>query len=295
MLPLFKKLCVLTLALFALPSYALNVVTSIKPIGMITEELMIGVAQPTVLLGSNTSPHDYALRPSDVKTLKDADLVIWFGEGLEAFLEPVLENNPNALELASLPSKPFFEFSEHHHDDGHNHGNLDPHFWLGVDVVKAAASGIVDRLIVLDAKNKQQYQHNLATFIEKLEQSKSEIEQQLSPVIDEPYYVFHDAYGYFERQFGLSHEGYFTVSPERKPGAKTLVAIKRALSQFDHVCVFKEPQFEPAIIRSITRGTNAEIGTLDPVAGDLSVEPGSYFKFIHSIADSFYNCLTVKK
>ncbi len=73
--------------MLALPAHAVTVLTSIKPIQMITTELTDGVTTPDVLLQSNASPHDYALRPSDVKKVSSADLVIWFGHDLEPFLE----------------------------------------------------------------------------------------------------------------------------------------------------------------------------------------------------------------
>lgn len=105
------------------------------------------------------------------------------------------------------------------------------------------------------------------------------------------YYVFHDAYGYFEQDYGLNHLGQFTVSPERKPGAKTLIKIKKALAKGDAKCVFSEPQFTPAVVESVTRGSQAKQGVLDPIGTGIQVGPGSYFTFIQSITDSFTECL----
>lgn len=78
-------------ALFAQSASAIEVLTSIKPIQMITYELMLGTGTPDVLLPSGASPHDYALRPSDVKRIQQADLVIWFGQDLEPFMSKLLE------------------------------------------------------------------------------------------------------------------------------------------------------------------------------------------------------------
>lgn len=74
-------------AILTLPAHAVTVLTSIKPIQMITTELTEGVTAPDVLLQNNASPHDYALRPSDVQKVAAADLVIWYGHDLEPFLE----------------------------------------------------------------------------------------------------------------------------------------------------------------------------------------------------------------
>ncbi len=69
----------------ALPAHA-NVVASIKPVGFIASAIADGVTPVEVLLPDGASEHDYALRPSDVKRLQNADLVVWVGPEMEAFM-----------------------------------------------------------------------------------------------------------------------------------------------------------------------------------------------------------------
>ncbi len=64
----------------------LKVVTSIKPVHSLVAAVMAGVANPYLIMRTNTSPHDYSLKPSDATTLERAQLVFWMGEGLETFL-----------------------------------------------------------------------------------------------------------------------------------------------------------------------------------------------------------------
>ncbi|CAM3940945.1 High-affinity zinc uptake system protein ZnuA precursor [Vibrio aerogenes CECT 7868] len=278
--------------LISYPSLAMNVLTSVKPIQLICYELMAGVSEPDVLLAANTSPHDYALRPSDVKRIRKADLIIWFGEGLEPFLTKSLSRHPNVLTISQLPDIHFRHFEHGHEDDGHHHhGNIDPHFWLGIDVVRDVATAISKRLVAADPKHAERYQTNLSDFIRKLDKTDTEIKHSLASVHEQPYYVFHDAYGYFEKRYGLNNIGHFTVNPDRKPGAKTLVQIRRVLSQQQGVCIFSEPQFLPAVIHSVTRGTHAKQGTLDPLATNIEVSPGGYFHFIEHITKQFTDCL----
>ena len=108
-----KKIALLfMLSMLSLPSYAITVLTSIKPIQMITTELMLGVGTPEVLVPNNASPHDYALRPSDVKRISHADLVIWYGHDLESFLEKIINNKGQSLEISvieGLALRPFDE------------------------------------------------------------------------------------------------------------------------------------------------------------------------------------------
>ncbi len=277
--------------------WASDILTSIKPIQMITHELTAEVSEPDVLLSANASPHDYALRPSDVKRIHQASLVIWFGPDLEPFLEKVLSSHPNVLTLNSIPNLNLRAYSaeelEHGHDDGHHHhGTHDPHFWLGIEQAKQVATAIAQRLSETDPEHAKQYASNLKRFVQQADETDSAIRAQLADVKSVPYYVFHDAYDYFEQRYGLNNLGHFTVSPDRKPGAKTLIAIRKSLADNQAKCVFSEPQFQPAVIETVVRGSHAHIGVLDPLGTQVPVKAGSYFAFLHQLSDSYAQCLS---
>ncbi len=292
---MFSRISLL-LSLTALPisSWANTILTSIKPIQMITHELTLGVTEPQVLRSANASPHDYALRPSDVKTIRSSNLVIWFGKDLEPFLDKVLSQQDHVLTLSQIPNLKLRAYGEeeHHHDDGHDHGTHDPHFWLGVEQVEQVANAIAQKLIDMDSEHKDIYAKNLNEFVASLHMTDEQIAAKLESVKQQPYYVFHDAYDYFEHHYGLNNIGHFTVSPDRKPGAKTLIGIRKALAANEAKCVFSEPQFQPAVIESVVRGSDAKTGVLDPLGMDIPVKQGSYFAFLNSMSDSFYNCLS---
>jgi len=245
------------------------------------------------LLSSTASPHDYALKPSDVRKINQADLIVWFGEGLEPFLKHIIRRKESSevITLSELPNVHYRKFGEEHHDDGHHHGTLNPHFWLSPEVAKQVAIALVDKLNQIDPSNQAVYKKNLLRFVETLHETDSQIRAILSPLKNKPYFVFHDAYRYFESYYHLNNLGHFTVSPERKPGAKTLVHIRRTLSKYHHVCIFSEPQFTPAVIKSVTRGTDAKVGYLDPLGTDIAVKDHSYFVFLKGIAIQLQTCL----
>ncbi|WP_268809870.1 zinc ABC transporter substrate-binding protein ZnuA [Vibrio parahaemolyticus] len=280
-------------AMLTLPAQAITVLTSIKPIQLMVTELTEGVTTPEVLVQSNASPHDYSLRPSDVKKVASADVVIWYGHDLEPFLEKVVSNRSSTLTLSEIPNLALREFdSEHSHDhDGHDHGSHDPHFWLGIKPVKQVAQAVVNKLVEIDTANAKTYSNNLVKFEEQLAAKDKEIEQQLAPVKNQGYFVFHDAYGYFEERYQLNNLGHFTVTPDRKPGAKTLIQIRKTLGSGNVACVFSEPQFTPAVVESVMRGSDVAKGELDPLGSVIKVEPGSYFNLLGNMADSFEQCL----
>ncbi|AZL84199.1 zinc ABC transporter substrate-binding protein ZnuA [Aliivibrio salmonicida] len=290
----FIALCLCTL--LSAQAQAMNVLSSVKPINLIVQELTNGVSESSYLVPQSASPHDYALRPSDIKKIKNADMIIWYGNDLEPFLSKVLADQKNVITISEFSSVDFYHFDQHgddaHAEESGHHHNTDPHFWLGPKEALGVAKEITVQLIKIDPLNKDQYKSNLAAFENKLAQAVETISKQLKPVQSKGYFVFHDAYGYFERYFGMNNLGHFTVSPDRKPGAKTLINIKKSLLNQQAVCVFSEPQFEPAIVTTITRGTEVHKGELDPLAIQQADENGAYFIFLSTISNELSRCLS---
>ncbi len=296
---------------------AMEVLTTIKPLQLIASAITEGGPAPELLLPPGSSPHDYALRPSDVRRVNQADLVVWIGPELEGFLTPLLASQPNSLPLlaqidlddhadhadhtdhADHDTRPASGHDAHDsdkitvgdHDDEHDHHGVDTHIWLDPHRAEQMATLLAERLSQLDPANSERYRKNLAAFRAGLEETDRQVAARLAPAAGIGYFVFHDAYGYWEDHYQLPSLGYFTVNPERAPGAKTLTSIHQALKQSRAQCVFAEPQFRPAVINAVARNTDARIGILDPLGAAIEVGPRGYFGFMHQLANAMAACL----
>ncbi len=291
-----------------LSSASAAVMTSIRPLGFIASAIADGVTPTEVLLPDGASPHDFALRPSDIQRLRSADLVLWVGPDMEAFLNKALVpiSATRKLAVSELPAvKPLLmkgeEDDDHEHageahnhaddDHGHHHGEYNMHVWLSPEIAKVTAIAIHDRLLELMPQNKDKLDANLRQFENLLTQTDKNVGNMLTPVQGKGYFVFHDAYGYFEKHYGLSPLGHFTVNPEIQPGAQRLHQIRTQLVEQKAVCVFAEPQFRPAVINAVAKGTKVRSGTLDPLGIGIALEKDSYGKFLTQLSNQYVSCL----
>ena len=291
-----------------LSSASAAVVTTIRPLGFIASAIADGVTPTEVLLPDGASPHDFALRPSDIQRLRSADLVLWVGPDMEAFLTKALVpiSATRKLAISELPAvKPLLmkgeEDDDHDHageahnhaddDHGHHHGEYNMHVWLSPEVAKVTAIAIHDRLLELMPQNKDKLDANLRQFENLLTQTDKNVGNMLTPVQGKGYFVFHDAYGYFEKHYGLSPLGHFTVNPEIQPGAQRLHQIRTQLVEQKAVCVFAEPQFRPAVITAVATGTTVRSGTLDPLGIGIALGKDSYGKFLTQLSSQYVSCL----
>jgi|UniRef100_A6VUC4 zinc transport system substrate-binding protein len=323
---------ILALGVSALSPLALAkpvIVTSIKPVSMVVAAIAGDKADIEQIVSSTASPHDFAMRPSDLKKIINADTVVWVGESLERFLEKPLENagkEESSIEWLALDGMALHNFAkEHHHDEdeedhdheghddhdheghdhhvadgnheehegheGHHHDGVDPHVWLSPDNVKVLAKAVTARLVSLDSANAGYYQDNLAAFEKGLSAKDAEIRKALNKVSKVPYIVFHDGYSYFEQHYGLSHAGEITVSPERKPGAKKVAEIRHEIQENKVQCVFSEPQFSPAIVKTLLEGSDVKTAPLDPLGSKVKMGTNAYFSFLDNLSGQFLSCL----
>lgn len=284
-----------------------NITVSIKPLHSLVAGVMQGVAEPKLLVQGGASPHDYHLKPSDTRSLNAAQVVFWIGPDLETFLVKPLHNLKakvravaliDAPGVAVLPLREGGVWESHHHDhQAHEHddhdGSHDAHIWLDPINAIAMVRQIVTVLSEMDAVHQPVYQRNGAALIERLNQLHQQLGVELAPIREQPYIVFHDAYQYFEQRYGLNAVGSVVLSPEQRPGAKRVAEIQARIRDRKVVCVFSEPQFQPALVETVITGSSARRGVLDPEGGaELTAGPDAYFQLLQRLSSSLRTCLS---
>lgn len=267
---------------------------------------MEGVGYPDLLLGGGETPHSYALRPSHSRMLASADIIIRIGDGFEGFLKKPLRSlarRATILQLDVLPGVVRYanrdggDRHEHdHHDHQHNtaggpDSGIDPHLWLHTGNAVVILRAISAALSKADPENAPVYKGNAARGAIRLRALKMEIDRIVAPVRDRPYFVFHDAWQYFDREFRLHGGGAIAISPERKPGARRLAETRERIRATGARCVFAEPQFPPALVKTVIRGTAARLAFLDPLGAGLVNGPGQYSVLMRNLANGIATCL----
>lgn len=285
-------------SLLAVPAQAeVRVLTSIKPLQLIAAAVQDGAGSPDVLLPPGASPHDYALRPSDVRRLREAALFYWVGPDLEVFLGRVLEGREQpsvALQrLAGLHLRHFdgTPAGDEEHDAAHRPGSLDAHLWLAPDNARAIAARMAADLAAADPGNAARYRANLAAFEQRLAATDTRLKTRLAPLAAKPFFVFHEGFDYFEEAYGLRHAGVFAVSAEVQPGARHVAAMRERLKAAGPSCVFSEPPLRPRLAQTLSDGLPVRLAELDALGFDLPAQAGSYEQLLERLGAGLAGCL----
>ncbi|MBV4464719.1 zinc ABC transporter substrate-binding protein ZnuA [Pseudomonas sp. SWRI79] len=278
-----------------------KVLTSIKPLQLIAAAVQDGIAVPEVLLPPGASPHNYALRPSDVRKVQSVELVYWIGPDMEGFLPRVLTGRtlPSIAvqDLPGLKLRHFAEDTHSHaeeadeHDHDHRPGNLDAHLWLSPINARVIATKIATDLSAVDPANAARYQSNLKAFDERLDALDLRLKARLAGIAGKPYFVFHEAFDYFEDAYGLKHTGVFSVAAEVQPGAQHVAAMRTRLQEVGKTCVFSEPPLRPRLAETLVAGLPVKLAELDALGGYTPATAQGYEQLLEKLGNDLAGCL----
>ncbi len=265
-----------------------SVVVSIPPLHALVAGVMEGVGQPYLLVPAGASPHAQGLRPADARRLELARVVFWLGEPLEAFLVRPLRTLPREAEIVALIEAEGLILLPPR--DGIGSG-IDPHVWLDPVNAIAMVRAMAQTLARVDPPHGRRYDANATRLIARIEGLDRDLATLLAPVRRLPYVVFHDAYGYFEDRYELASIGAVALDPGRTASARRVADIRQRLRDGGALCVFTEPQFEPRLIATLTEGTAARVGVLDPLGVGSRPGADAYFELMTRLATSLRDCL----
>jgi zinc transport system substrate-binding protein len=292
---------------------------------------MYGTGTPQLIIPAGSSPHGYAMRPSQARAVQSADVVFWIGEDLTPWFEERLETlAPNAVtsellhvdgtELLAFRQGVAFEAhdddhgdehedehgdedahdehdehdeNEAHDDDhdAHDHDGVDPHAWLSPNNAKLWLDHIAQTLLTSDPENAALYQENAETAKAAIDVAVDGIKAKLVGDAG-AFIVFHDAYQYFETSFGLTASAAVSLGDAAAPGPARIREIHELVQQGDVVCAFSEPQFNQRLLETVLEGTEAKIAVLDPLGTEISEGRDFYPMLLTSMGNAMAGCIT---
>ena len=286
-----------------------GVVVTIKPLHSLVSGVVGNTGKTHLLVSGNSSPHGFKFKPSQVKLLNNASIVFYIGDSFETFLEKAFQSIPGEVvktpvaEKARLKLLPYrkggvWEEDKHEGHDHSNHGGEehddhaggDMHVWLdptnAVKMVKAITRVLSD----VYPENRDAYKANARNYVRKIMALDSEVTAALSNSKKYPFIVFHDAYQYFEKHYGLNGVGSITFDPHDFPSPKRIKEIRSKLNETGASCVFSEPQFSDRLVRTVIKGTKINTALVDPLGSNIQDGPDLYLDLLKDMSKSFQKC-----
>jgi zinc transport system substrate-binding protein len=259
-----------------------RILVSNKPLALIAAATY-PVDQIDILVPDGMSPHDYSLRPSDIVKIRQADKILWAGDHMEPYLAKFAAKSVK-------DSKTEWLDATHLMEDMGLYGS-DPHVWLSPELAIEISKRIAEWHPAVKQLDKEQVQKDHQDFANGLTTLVAASKAQLAPLKHNGFFVFHQAYDYWFKAIDIEQLGAFTLSPERKPGARHVQNMRNQLQNKEVTCVLSEPQFSPALINTVVNGLPIQQGELDPLAGASVLTKTAYIDWLSDMTKTLAECL----
>lgn len=259
-----------------------QIVATIFPIYMFSKAVVGENTEVEILIPPGTSIHEYQAKPTDVRAIAEAEILVKNGLGIEEYLDKLIAAADNSQLKQIDTSKGIETIEEEEHEEeheGHNHhhhheyGN--PHLWLDPVRAQQQVINIRDGLIDADSNNAEKYAANAAVYIQKLQELDREFQTRLTPMQGCKFIAFHDAYPYLAKRYNLEQMAVVEL-PEDSIAPRDLQRIINAAKEFKVKGFLSESGVDDSRIAQISKDLGLPVKVLDPIeTGPL--DPQHYF------------------
>jgi ABC-type Zn uptake system ZnuABC Zn-binding protein ZnuA len=273
------------------PQAAIAVVATTTVFGDMVHNVGGDQVEVTSLVPKNGDVHTFAPKPSDIRAVAQARLVVMNGLGLDDWMEKTLTNtsaaNTTVLKLAvDLPGVTLLP--------GEDPGTQNPHLFMDVRYAKVYVERIRDALMRVDPEHAARYDANATGYLARLDVLDAYVRQQVSkiPEANRRIVTFHDAFPYFARAYGITIVGVAVPAPGQDPSAGYTAQLVDAIRAAHVKAIFSESQFPTRLVDQLRSETGVKVvaDLYDDAIGDPPVT--SYEAIIRWDTDQFVQALS---
>jgi ABC-type Zn uptake system ZnuABC Zn-binding protein ZnuA len=223
------------------------------------------------ILQPNSDPHSSEPRPSDARSVAEADVVLQSGGDLDSWLDGLVENAggdaPRVELIQAVETLPGGEANggEHAGEEVHDHGDsADPHWWQDPRNAVAAVAAIRDALIAADPDGRATYEAGAGAYTERLRRLDRDVASCIRqvPPARRKLVTTHDALGYYADRYGVEVVGALipSLSTAAQPSAGDTQELVDQIEEQQVAAIFPESSIDPKLERAVARETGATVG-----------------------------------
>jgi zinc transport system substrate-binding protein len=274
-----------------------SVLASFYPLQFVTEQVGGDRVSVDSLTPPGAEPHDVELSPAQVSRVDRADLVVYLS-GFQAAVDDAVEQTSPAHVVDAADVEELLTPAQEHADEhgldegdgeeGHDHGTLDPHFWLDPSRMPAFVDAVADGLTAVDPEGADVYRANAAALTTRFHDLDQRYADGLATCETRTFVTSHAAFGYLADRYDLEQVGISGLDPDAEPSPARLAAVEKIARQEHVTTIFFESLVSPKVARTLADDLGIQAAVLDPIEG-VTADDADYF----SIADDNLAALRV--
>ena len=283
-----------------------SIASSIRPIAMLLSAVTGDETSVNILLPGNMSPHDYRLKFSDIKLIKESELFFWIGPNLESGISKAVKTHgtTNIIKLMDIDDlswpKTTTELSHSHTDHNHGHDNeyesyegvkdnRDPHIWLNPKNAVAIVATINELLAKKYPEKKEIFEKNTNNFEASLKSLNIVIRERLGEIKHKGFLVAHDGYRHFVDFYDLNQLGVVDLTDDISSSAKHKGNLNKLIDKTS--CIFTDPQHTSKAANQLAKKFDIKSRELDLLGHNIPLGKKSYIDFLSKLSETVVECL----
>jgi len=283
-----------------------SIASSIRPIAMLLSAVTGDETSVNILLPGNMSPHDYRLKFSDIKLIKESELFFWIGPNLESGISKAVKTHgtTNIIKLMDIDDlswpKTTTELSHSHTDHNHGHDNeyesyegvkdnRDPHIWLNPKNAVAIVATINELLAKKYPEKKEIFEKNTNNFEASLKSLNIVIRERLEEIKHKGFLVAHDGYRHFVDFYDLNQLGVVDLTDDISSSAKHKGNLNKLIDKTS--CIFTDPQHTSKAANQLAKKFDIKSRELDLLGHNIPLGKKSYIDFLSKLSETVVECL----
>ena len=250
-----------------------SVVASFYPLQYVAERVAGDHAAVEALTSPGQEPHDLELTFKKTVEVAEADVVV-FLSGFQPAVDDAVEQGGSehvvdAADVADLrqAAESEEEHASHADEEAHDHGALDPHFWLDPTRLATVADAVEEQLAEADPGHADDYAANLAALQDDLTALDDDLRSGLEDCRVDTIVVSHNAFAYFAERYGLHVESINGMTPDAEPSPAHLAQLSDLIETEGITTVFSETLATRELADTLAGDLGLGTAVLDPVEG----------------------------
>ncbi|HRH31840.1 MAG TPA: zinc ABC transporter substrate-binding protein [bacterium] len=253
-------------------------VTTIYPLQNFVERVGGDFVYVSNVIPAGTEPHDYEPSPRDVSDVRQADLLVYVGQGIDAW---AADAGPDITQNGGLTLS-----AERIAGVDADAENADPHVWLDPVIAQDIVRAIEQALIALDPDHATDYSTQADAYLAELVALDADYAHGLEKCELNDIIVAHDAFGYLARRYNFVIHPISGLSPESEPSVRDLTNLARDAKKLDIQTIFFETLVSPELAETLARELHAETAVLNPLEGLSAEELASGKDYVSVMRDN---------
>lgn len=263
----------------------IQVLASFYPLQYVAEEIGGDLVSVSSLTPAGAEPHDLELSPAHARSVGEADLVVYLSDFQPAVDDAVAAREPEHVVDAAAAARLESHDDDAHADDeadadhsGHDHGSLDPHFWLDPTRLAAVAQDVEAELAAVDPENADVYAERADALVESLTELDTQLTEGLAQCTDRVLVTSHEAFGYLAERYGFELVGIAGIDPDSEPSPARLREVSDVVTANGVSTIYLESLVSSKVTDTLASDLGVATAVLDPLEG--LTDPGTDYRSV---------------